>query len=118
NPRPYRPILVAFEYFNCFESSRMTSKRPYSLTAPYARAAVDRQCHAGNETRFIGREKQRGVGDVPAGAPLLAQRNLAVALGLDLGAGLLEFARAGVDRHRRVHQPGQDDVGADAILRV
>ena len=41
---------------------------------------------------------------------------LAVALGLDLGAALLEFAGAGIDRHRRVHQAGQDDVGADAVL--
>ena len=30
----------------------------------------------------------------------------------------LNVAGAGVDRHRRVHQAGQDDVGADAVLRV
>ena len=48
----------------------------------------------------------------------MAQRHLGVALGLDLGAALLELARAGIDRHRRVHQAGQDDIGADAVLRV
>src|ERR1700739_2255668 len=77
-----------------------------SLAPPDAGAAVDRQRHAGDETGLVGGEEQRGVRDIPAGAHLLAQRHLAVALGRDLRAGLLESAGAGIDRHRRIHQPG------------
>src|SRR3954453_18637329 len=58
-----------------------------ALPPPHAGAAAHRQRHAGNETGFVGSKKQRGVGDVPPGSHLLAQRHLGVALGLDLGAG-------------------------------
>src|SRR5262245_33359139 len=67
---------------------------PRILSPPHARTAVHRQRYAGNKTRFIGRQKQRGVGDIPAGAHLLAQRHLAVTLGLDFGAALAPFAGA------------------------
>jgi len=84
----------------------------------HAGAAVDRQRHARNKTCFVRRQEEGGVRDVPAGAHLVAQRHLGVALGRDFGAALLEGMGAGVDRHRRIHQPGQDDVGANAVLGV
>src|SRR3954471_13659132 len=43
-----------------------------ALPPPHARAAIHRQRHAGNETGFVGSEKQRGVGDVPPGSHLFA----------------------------------------------
>ena len=38
--------------------------------------------------------------------------------GGDFGAALAAGAGAGIDRHRRVHQSRQDDVGADAVFGV
>ena len=62
-----------------------------------------------NEVQLHRRRKQRGVGDVPAGAHLFAgSGTFGIALGFDFGAGFAEFAGAGVDRHRRVHQARQD----------
>ena len=49
---------------------------------------------------------------------LLAQRHARVAHRGDFGAALAGLARARVHRHRRVHQAGQDDVGADAVVGV
>src|SRR5262245_36246527 len=86
------------------------------LAPPDARTSIDWKRDAGDEVRLIGCKEQGGVGDVPAGAHLLAQGHLPVALGLDLGAGLVPLAGAGIDRHWRVHQPRQDDIGANAVL--
>src|SRR5262249_8731883 len=58
--------------------------RASPLSSSYARAAIDRECHAGDETGLVGGEEQRGVGDVPPGTHLFAQGNLGVAHGLDL----------------------------------
>src|SRR5215475_13017736 len=98
--------------------SLTTRKDRASTGCVHAGPAVDRQGDAGDEVRLVGGEEQRGIGDVPAGAHLVAQRHFGIAHRLDLGAWLVELAGAGVDRHRRVHQAGQDDVGADAVLGV
>ena len=47
------------------------------LLPPQARAAVHGQRHAGDEVRFVGGQEQRGVGHVPGGAHLAAQRHAA-----------------------------------------
>src|SRR5687767_6860299 len=49
-------------------------------------AAIHRERNPGNEIGFVRGQEQRGVGDVPGGAHLAAQRHLGVALGGDLGA--------------------------------
>src|SRR5438445_13291739 len=51
-------------------NARRCVKRPQTLTAPYAGAAIDRQRDAGDKARFVGGEKQCGVGDVQACAHL------------------------------------------------
>jgi len=38
------------------------------------RPAIDRERNAGDETCLVGRQKQGGVGDIPGGAHLVAQR--------------------------------------------
>jgi hypothetical protein len=48
------------------------------------RAAIDRQRNAGNEIRLIGRQKQRGVCDVPRGAHLVAQWDAGITGGRSL----------------------------------
>src|SRR5881392_3961897 len=55
-----------------------------ALSSSDARTAIDRQCHSGDEVRLVGGEEQGGVGDIPAGAHLLAQGDLGVAHCLDL----------------------------------
>src|SRR5689334_14163916 len=50
------------------------------LTGPGALAAVDREHDAGHDLRLVGREVQRGVGDVPRGAHPALERHLRVAL--------------------------------------
>src|SRR5882757_8062149 len=54
----------------------------FASAPPHAGAAVDRQGDAGDEAGLVRGQEQRRVGDVPAGAHLLAQRHLGVALGL------------------------------------
>ena len=48
----------------------------------------------------------------------MAQRHPRIAGGGDLGTAFAADPGAGVDRHRRVHQAGQDDIGAHAELGV
>src|SRR6185437_11186512 len=91
---------------------------PKLLAPAHAGAAVDRQRDAGDEVGLVRGQEQCGMGDVPAGTHFAAQGHLGIALSLDFGARLLEGAGACVDGHRCVHQAGQDDVGADAVLRV
>src|SRR5215510_12793584 len=79
---------------------------------PGALAAVDGEQHSGDEACLIGRKKEGRVRDVPGGAHLAAERDLAVALLDQLLAR--NAARPGdtLDRHRRVHEPREDRVRA------
>ena len=62
-------------------------------------------------------EEEGGVGHVPAGAHLAAQRYLVIALGDQLVA-VSAVGHSILDRHGRVHEAGQDDVGTDPVARV
>ena len=68
------------------------------------RAAIDRQRNAGNEIRLIGRQKQRGVCDVPRGAHLVAQWDASITGGRNLSSAFAGHAGARIDRHRGVNQ--------------
>ena len=59
-------------------------------------AAIDRQRNAGNEIRLIGRQKQRGVCDVPRRAHLVAQRDPSIAGGRNLSSAFAGHAGARV----------------------
>src|SRR5580693_461993 len=50
--------------------------------------------NAGNEIRFVGREKERCVRDVPGGAHFVAQRHAGVTGGRDLGPAFAAGAGA------------------------
>ena len=81
-------------------------------------AAIDRQRHAGDVLCFVGSKEQRRIGDVPRVAHL-AGRALRVArvdhlLHVAAAIGVLQ----GRDDHRRVHEPRQDAIAANALARV
>jgi Enoyl-(Acyl carrier protein) reductase len=59
-------------------------------------AAINRQGNAGNEIRLIGRQKQRGVCDVPRRAHLVAQRDPSIAGGRNLSSAFAGHAGARV----------------------
>ena len=86
-----------------------------TLSPPYAGTPIDKQHHAGN--KILRRTPGRRAFATSRRCPSSAQRHLA-SRSASTSAPLFPFAGADNDRHRHVHQPGQDDVGADAVLRV
>ena len=67
-----RPVLPTLRttFLNetlIYERSKPKKRAAGGLSAPHARSAIDRQRHAGDEACLIGSQKQRGVGDIPAG---------------------------------------------------
>src|SRR4051794_22568974 len=53
---------------------------------PGGGAAVDRKADAGDERRLVRGQVQRGVGDVPTAAHLVAQRHVGIPAGNELFA--------------------------------
>src|SRR5262245_9572981 len=104
----------------CFDRLSKTSStcRKRHSTDLECGAAVDEELHACDKIRFVGYEEQRRIGHIPGRAHLMSQRHAGIALRGDLGAALAAHPRAGVDRHRCIHQTRQDDVGTNAILGV
>ena len=58
------------------------------------------------------------MSNVPGSAHLVAQWHLGVALYSDLFPGFAPGARPRIDRHGRIHEAGEDDVGTDAVRRI
>src|SRR5262245_49480133 len=81
-------------------------------------AAVDWQRNAGNEIRLVRSEEKGGVRDVPSCTHLAAQRHARIPGGRDLGPALYTDTGARIDRHQRVHQSGQDDIGPHPEFRI